>query len=70
MNMYERDADAFESGYIAGLYANKSKEQILNDSILIIKSVCRSNNDCVHCPMNHNCNEQPAHWEVIDGNGT
>lgn len=45
--------------------------KILNDSICNIKLICRSNNDCVHCPMNHNCNEQPAHWEVIkDGNRT
>ena len=39
--------------------------QILNDSISNIKLVCKSCNTCVECPMNHNCNEQPAHWECI-----
>ena len=39
--------------------------KILNDSILNIKLICKSNNTCPHCPMNHNCNEQPAHWEIV-----
>lgn len=39
--------------------------EIINTSIQNIKLLCKSNNVCVHCPMNHNCNEQPAHWEVI-----
>lgn len=39
--------------------------QILNDSICNIKLVCKSHNTCVECPMNHNCNEQAAHWECI-----
>ena len=46
----------------------KEQLQILNDSICNIKLVCKSNNDCVHCPMNFNCNEQPAHWKTIEVN--
>ena len=44
-----------------------TKEQIdiLNDSISNIKLVCKSYNACIECPMNHNCNEHPAHWEAI-----
>lgn len=38
----------------------------LNDSILFIKNVCETNNACIECPMNYNCNEHPARWEAVD----
>ena len=43
----------------------KEQIQILNDSINNIMLVCKSCNTCIECPMNHNCNEQPAHWKPI-----
>lgn len=39
----------------------------INVAINIIKDVCNHNNMCIHCPMNHNCNEHPQRWEVITG---
>ena len=43
----------------------KSEIDILNYSIKKIKDVCKSCNTCIECPMNHNCNEQPAHWKEV-----
>ena len=37
----------------------------INEAIDIIRSTCKSCNTCIECPMNDNCNNQPAHWEVI-----
>lgn len=39
----------------------------LNNAINIIKAVCKDNNICTTCPMNCNCNEQPAKWEETGG---
>ena len=38
----------------------------LNEAIDIIRTTCEYCNTCIECPMNHNCNEQPAHWEAVD----
>ena len=37
----------------------------LDEAIKTIKAICKDTDDCVHCPMNHNCNEQPAKWEEV-----
>ena len=39
----------------------------LNEAIKTIKAVCEDNNTCNTCPMNWNCNEQPAKWEEAKG---
>ena len=39
----------------------------LNEAIKTIKAVCEDNNICTTCPMNCNCNEQPAKWEEVQG---
>lgn len=39
----------------------------LNEAIMTIKAVCEENNTCNTCPMNWNCNEQPAKWEETKG---
>ena len=39
----------------------------LNEAIKTIKAVCEDNNICTTCPMNWNCNEQPAKWEDAKG---
>ena len=44
----------------------KEQIEIINTAINNIKLLCKSNNDCVHCPMNNNCNEQPAHWKEVN----
>jgi hypothetical protein len=36
----------------------------LSAAIKTIKDVCKDNNTCNTCPMNHNCNEPPERWEV------
>ena len=42
------------------------QKHTLNDSISNIKLVCKSNNVCcIDCPMNYNCKEEPARWEII-----
>lgn len=37
----------------------------INSAIKTIKAVCEDNNVCITCPMNRNCNEQPAKWEEV-----
>lgn len=37
----------------------------INSAIKTIKAVCKDNNICTTCPMNGNCNEQPAKWEEV-----
>lgn len=37
----------------------------INTVIRYMRDLCKSCNTCIECPMNHNCNEQPAHWEEI-----
>ena len=39
----------------------------LNDAINIIKETCKNYKTCVECPMNFNCNEQPAEWKEAKG---
>lgn len=39
----------------------------LNNAINVIKAVCKYNNICTQCPMNLNCNEQPAKWIETEG---
>ena len=39
--------------------------KILNDAISNIKLLCKSYKTCIECPMNHNCNEEPANWDPI-----
>lgn len=39
----------------------------LNNAINVIKTVCKDNNICTQCPMNWNCNEQPAKWIETEG---
>ena len=48
-----------------------TKEQIdiINTSVLNIKLLCKSCNACIECPMNHNCNDLPLHWEEVKDNG-
>ena len=45
-----------------------TKEQIdiINQSIINIKTLCNSMAGCVDCPMNTNCNEFPPRWEVVN----
>ncbi len=39
----------------------------LNEAIKTIREVCKDNNICTQCPMNLNCNEQPAKWKETEG---
>ena len=46
----------------------KEQIKILNDSILNIKQLCKMFDNCIECPMNHNCNEVPVTWQTIEEN--
>lgn len=48
---------------------NEEYIQIINDAISCIRCLCKANNDCIHCPMNHNCNNQPEKWEDVKDDG-
>ena len=45
---------------------NDETEEV-NAVIRFMSDLCKSCNTCIECPMNHNCNEQPAHWVPIGG---
>lgn len=36
----------------------------LKNAIKTIRDICKDNNTCNTCPMNCNCNEQPAKWII------
>lgn len=38
----------------------------LNTAINVIKTVCENSCSCVECPMNSNCNNEPAKWRSIN----
>ena len=44
----------------------KEQIQILNDSIMNIRTVCLSHLYCGDCPMNRNCRVNPNNWEVYN----
>ncbi len=39
----------------------------LNNAIKTIKAICKDNNTCNTCPMDSNCNYQPAIWKEAKG---
>ena len=47
-------------------YGNDEPDE-LNEVIRYMRELCISCNTCIECPMNHNCNEQPAHWINVGG---
>lgn len=62
----ELETIAYDEGYSYGIVTKLSSDDI-NDCIKAIKHVCASNNICTQCPMNLNCNNQPARWQPIGG---
>ena len=44
----------------------KEQLQIINDSILNIKQLCKMYDICFNCPMFHNCQEVPVTWQPLE----
>lgn len=69
--MKENESIQYSLGYQDGfLDAKKQFEKSqgdLNNAIRTIKTICQENNTCNTCPMNLNCNEQPAKWVEAKG---
>lgn len=65
------DCDAWECNFVSRAEALKAYEERtqgdLNNAIKTIKAICKDNNTCNTCPMNWNCNEQPAKWVEAKG---
>lgn len=62
----EGNEAAYNEGYAHGIVTKLSHFE-LNGAINTIKAVCIDNNTCNTCPMNWNCNEQPAKWIGTEG---
>lgn len=65
------ECDSWECNFVSRAEALKAYEARpqgdLNNAIKTIKAICKDNNTCNTCPMNLNCNEQPAKWVEAKG---